>query len=459
MIYQLDLNTPCNIHFIGIGGVSMSGLAQILIDKGFRVSGSDREPSDYTKRLETLGAKVYYGQRADNITSDIDVVVFTAAVHPDNEEYKACVSKNIPMLTRAQLLGQIMHNYKDSIAIAGTHGKTTTTSMVSEILLNASLDPTISNGGILNSVGSNTKIGHSELFVAEACEYTNSFFDFFPQYSVVLNIEEDHLDFFKDLADIRASFLHFMNNTKKNGLVVINGEIEHVDELLASLTSRYVTFGLHDDCTYYAQNIQYDRLGYAEYDLYKDGKLLSHIKLALPGEHNIYNSLASIAVCMDLSIPMEDIQRGLLTCTGSKRRFEKKGELNGFTILDDYAHHPTEIRATLNAARAADYNRIVCVFQPHTYTRTKALFHEFANALSLADIVVLADIFAARETDTLGVSSDKLAHAITELGTECYYFSSFKEIEKFLLKKCMHGDLLITMGAGNVVNIGEDLLK
>lgn len=459
MIYQLDYKKPCNIHFIGIGGVSMSGLAKILMDQGFHVTGSDREPSDYTRELESLGATVFYGQRSANITSDIDVVVYTAAVHPDNPEYAASVELKIPMLTRAQLLGQIMQGYNNSIAIAGTHGKTTTTSMVSEILLTAQVDPTISNGGILNSLGTNTRIGHSDLFVAEACEYTNSFFDFFPRYSVVLNIEEDHLDFFKDLDDIRSSFLHFMNNTKEDGLVVINGGIENLTALTSKIHSRYTTFGLTEGCDFFAKNITYDNLGCATYELYKNGAYASTITLSLPGEHNVLNSLAAIAVCDDLGITTDQIKQGLSVCKGSKRRFEKKGELNGFTILDDYAHHPTEICATLRAARATDFKRIICVFQPHTYTRTKALFPEFVEALSLADVVVLADIFAARETDTLGISSADLAKALSDAGTESYYFDSFEAIEKFLLKKCLHGDLLITMGAGNVVNIGEDLLK
>ena len=458
-MYQVDFNHPVPIHFIGIGGVSMSGLAQILLDRGFTVSGSDREPSDYTRQLEKLGATLYYGQRAENLSEDTAAVIFTAAIHPDNPEYAAAVERNLPMLTRAQLLGQIMDHYKNPIAVAGTHGKTTTTSMVSEILLAADTDPTISNGGILNSIHSNTRIGHSDLFVAEACEYTNSFWEFFPHYSVILNIEEDHLDFFKDIHDIRESFLHFMKNTRDDGCVVINGTIDHLHELTDSLSTRYITFGVGDGYTYHAKDITYDGLGCATFTLYKEKGNLGTIRLAVPGIHNVYNALAAIAVTHDLGIPLHAIRSGLETCTGSKRRFEKKGERDGYVILDDYAHHPTEIKATLSAARATSYKRIICVFQPHTYSRTKALFQDFADALSLADIVVLADIFAARETDTLGISSRDLKDAIADLGTECYYFDSFEKIEKFLIKKCLNGDLLITMGAGNVVKIGEDLLK
>ena len=458
-MYNIDLNRPCRVHFIGIGGVSMSGLAQILMDRGFSVSGSDWTPSSYTEKLQQLGATVYFGQKAENISSDIDVVVYTAAVHSDNPEYIATNRLRIPMLTRAQLLGQIMAGYEHPIAVAGTHGKTTTTSMVAEIFMAALTDPTISNGGILNSIKSNTRIGHSDVFVAEACEYTNSFFEFFPYYSVILNIEEDHLDFFKDIEDIRNSFLHFMNNTKENGCVVINGKIDRLTDLLKTLNRRVLTFGMDDSFDYSAKNISYDGLGLASYTLCKKGKDLGTISLAVPGEHNVLNSLAAIAVADDFGLSLSSIQTGLSSCTGSKRRFEKKGELNGFTILDDYAHHPTEIKAALHAAKSTDFKRVICVFQPHTYTRTKAFFDDFVEALSLADVVVLADIFAARETDTLGISSNDLCLALQNKGVESYYFDSFEKIQEFLLKKCIHDDLLITMGAGNVVEIGENLLK
>ncbi|MBE5905703.1 MAG: UDP-N-acetylmuramate--L-alanine ligase [Lachnospiraceae bacterium] len=458
-MYKIDLQHPVRVYFIGIGGVSMSGLAQILIDRNFSVRGSDRTPSDYTKQLERLGATIQYGEARENITDDIDVVVYTAAVHPDNPEFAEAVRLGIPMLTRAQLLGQVMAYFDTSVAVAGTHGKTTTTSMISEILLAGETDPTISNGGILNSIKSNTRIGHSPYFVAEACEYTNSFFEFYPQYSVVLNIEEDHLDFFKDIDDIRHSFLHFMNNTKEGGCTVINGHIDNLSALTDRLQGQFLTFGLTSDMDYSATNITYDRLGLATYTLCKKGQPVGSISLAMPGKHNVLNSLAAIAVCDHAGISMDAIRKGLSLCTGSKRRFEKKGELNGITILDDYAHHPTEIRATLEAARATDFSRIVVVFQPHTYTRTKSLFSDFVDALSLADVVVVADIFAARETDTLGMSAELLSNALKEAGTESYYVGNFDSIQKFLIKKCMNGDLLITMGAGNVVEIGENLLK
>lgn len=452
-------NKPQHVFFIGIGGVSMSSLAQILLDRKFIVSGSDKSRSGFTEELETLGATVFYGHDAAHITSDIDVVVYTAAVHPDNPEYQAAQAAGIPMLTRAELLGQIMSCYNFSYAIAGTHGKTTTTSMISEILLASEDDPTICNGGVLPSIGSTTRIGRSDYFVAEACEYTNSFFNFYPMISVVLNIEEDHLDFFKDIDDIRHSFRHFIHNTKSMGTCIINGTIPLLKELLTDLKASYTTFGIEGDYDYCARNLSFDKNGNGSFDVYYQGNLLGNIELKVPGEFNVYNALAAIGACHRSGVPMESIQKGLQNYHGAKRRFEKKGERNGITIYDDYAHHPTEIEATLRAAKKMDYSRVVCVFQPHTYTRTKALLPEFAKALSLADMVILADIFAARETDTLNISSKTLLEEIKKQGTECYYLESFEEIEKFILKKCMHGDLLITMGAGNVVNIGNDLIK
>ncbi len=448
-----------HVYFMGIGGVSMSGLAMILMDKGHKISGSDRNPSEYTDQLEALGAKIYYGQKAENITDDIDLVVYTAAIHPDNPEYQECLSRKLPMMNRAVLLGQIMAQYESSISVAGTHGKTTTTSMISEILIAADSDPTISNGGILRSINTNTRIGHSPYFVAEACEYTNSFHEFYPRYSVVLNIEEDHLDFFKDLDDIRASFRKYMDNTSSMGALIVNGEIENLPALLDGFGKKVVTFGIEGDYEYHAEGITY-KDGLPTFALYHKDQMLFDVTLALPGRHNVSNAMAAIALCITLGIPKEAILEGLAHCLGSKRRFEKKGELpNGAIVLDDYAHHPTEIKTTLTAARAAGYKRIVCVFQSHTYTRTKALFNDFVDALSLADLVVIAKIYPARETDNLGISGQDLTDALIKKGVESYYFDEFAAIEKFLLEKSMHGDLLITMGAGNVVEIGENILR
>ena len=457
-MYQIDFNKPEHVHFIGIGGISMSGLAEILIDEGFTVSGSDARKSELTEHLESMGAQVFYGQRASNIIDGIDVVVYTAAVHPDNPEYGEAVRQGIPILTRAELLGQMMKNYRYAAGIAGTHGKTTTTSMVTEILLAADADPTISVGGILNSIGGNIRVGGSELFVTEACEYTNSFLSFFPNMEVILNIEEDHLDFFKDIQDIRRSFRLFAEKLPEDGTLVISSDIDDYEEISGGLACHVVTFGKSADSDYRAEHIQHDQLARASFDLYVKGTCEGRVTLGVPGEHNIYNALASIALCQALGISIDHIKAGLEHFTGTNRRFEKKGEVCGVTIIDDYAHHPSEIRATLEAARNYPHNKLWCVFQPHTYTRTKAFMDEFARALSMADHVILADIYAARETDNLGISSADLAKKIEALGTKAEYIPSFDEIETFILKNCINGDLLITMGAGDIVKVGEKLL-
>ena len=458
-MYKIDFEHPIHIHFIGIGGISMSGLAEILLKEGFTVSGSDTKESPLTKKLESEGAHIIYGQKAENITPGIGCVVYTAAISRGNPELIEAVAQKIPMLTRAELLGQLMKNYDTPIAVSGTHGKTTTTSMISHILLEADLYPTISVGGILKAIGGNIRVGNSGTFITEACEYTNSFLNFFPKISVILNIEEDHLDFFKDLEDIRHSFRQFTSLLPEDGTLVINGEIKDHQEIYQGLPCRVVTYGPGADYDYSATDISYDENGHVSFDLLRHGEYADHIVLSVTGDHNVSNALSAIAVADLLDIPMDVTKKGLFSFTGTDRRFEYKGEWNGVTIVDDYAHHPTEIEATLKAAQHSPHNAVWCVFQPHTYTRTKAFFHEFAEALSHADHLVLADIYAARETDTLGISSKDLADEAAKLGTDTHYFPDFEQIEAFLKENCRPGDLLITMGAGDVVTIGEDLLK
>lgn len=457
-MYQIDFHKPLHIHFIGIGGISMSGLAEILLGEDFIVSGSDAKESPLTDALEKKGAKIFYGQRASNIGDDVEVVVYTAAIHPDNPEFACAAEKGLPMLTRAQLLGQIMRNYDTPIAVSGTHGKTTTTSMISQILLEADCDPTISVGGILPSIGGNIRVGNSETFVTEACEYTNSFLSFFPRISIILNMDADHLDFFKDIDDIRRSFRRFAELLPADGALIINADTPHYEDIIEGLPCRVLTYGLEHDAQYQAADITYDKYGHASFTVLKDGKKAGSFYLKVPGIHNVSNALAAIALAHLLGISDDVTARGLGSFTGTERRFQYKGEVAGVTIIDDYAHHPTEIQATLHAAQNYPHKKIWCVFQPHTYTRTKALLPEFAQALTLADHVVLADIYAAREKNTIGISSQDLQREIQELGTPCEYFPTFDEIENFLLKSCTQGDLLITMGAGDVVNIGEHLL-
>lgn len=457
-MYQIDFHKPLHIHFIGIGGISMSGLAEILLEENFTISGSDAKESPLTRMLEEKGAKIYYGQRASNIKDSVQVVVYTAAIHPDNPEFACACDKGLPMLTRAQLLGQIMRNYDTSIAVAGTHGKTTTTSMISHILLEGSCDPTISVGGILPAIKGNIRVGQSETFLTEACEYTNSFLSFFPKISVILNMDADHLDFFKDIDDIRRSFRRFAELLPADGTLIINADTPKYEEIIRKLPCHVITYGLESNADYTATDITYDSFGHGTFTALKNGVPIGTYRLQVPGIHNISNALASIAVGELLSLSEEVISRGLNSFCGTDRRFQYKGEVGGVTIIDDYAHHPTEIEATLHAAKNYPHKTTWCVFQPHTYTRTKALLTEFARALTLADHVVLADIYAARETDNLGISSEDLRQRIAELGTPCEYFPTFDEIENFLLENCTQGDLLITMGAGDVVNIGEHLL-
>ena len=458
-MYKIDFEKPIHIHFIGIGGISMSGLAEILLEEGFTVTGSDSKESPLTRQLEEHGAHIFYGQKAENIIDGIQCVVYTAAINKANPELMEAVARKIPMLTRAELLGQLMKNYDTSIAVSGTHGKTTTTSMISHILLEGDVDPTISVGGILQAIGGNIRVGKSETFITEACEYTNSFLHFFPTIGIILNIEEDHLDFFKDLEDIRHSFHQFAALLPEDGTLIINHDIQNYEEIFAGLSCNVITYGSSADADYSFQNISYNEKGCVAFDLVEKGHVTDHIQLSVTGDHNVSNALAAIATAKLLNISMPVIEKGLLSFSGTDRRFEYKGTLDGITIVYDYAHHPTEIKATLKAAKHYPHNELWCVFQPHTYTRTKAFFNEFAEALSHADHLVLADIYAARETDTLGVSSKALAEEVKKLGTDAYYFPSFAEIEDFLKEHCSAGDLLITMGAGDVVNIGEDLLK
>ncbi len=458
-MYQINFSRPIHVHFIGIGGISMSGLAQILLDAGFAVSGSDRKPSPLTEQLSAMGAKIGYPQSADNITDGIDLVVYTAAISADNPEFMEAERRNIPMMTRASLLGQIMRNYKTAVAVSGTHGKTTTTSMISEALLAAGADPTLSIGGILKSIGGNIRVGKSEYFVTEACEYTNSFLSFFPSIGIILNIEEDHMDFFKDINDIRNSFRKFAELIPEDGTLIINGNIDNVSEITDGLKCRVVYFGSDSVFSKYSySDAAYDELGRASYTLVEDGAPAERVRLGVVGEHNIINSLAVIALMDTLGIARETVFKSLEEFSGTDRRFEFKGRLGGITILDDYAHHPTEIRATLTAAANYPHKRLWCVFQPHTYTRTKAFLTDFAEALSLSDHVVLTDIYAAREKNTVGISSLDLKAELDRRGTPCEYFRTFDAIENFLLENCIDGDLLITMGAGDVVKIGETLL-
>lgn len=457
-MYKIDFSHPLRVHFIGIGGISMSGLAEILLQENFQVSGSDAHESPLTKRLEEKGAAIYIGQRASNIEDSIDLVVYTAAIHPDNPEYACVVKKGIPLLTRAELLGQIMANYSMPIAVSGTHGKTTTTSMVSHMLLEGGCDPTVTVGGILPAIGGNIRVGKSGFFVTEACEYTNSFHSFLPKISIILNVDADHLDFFRDIDHIRQSFRQFAQILPTDGCLIINSDTPEYQTITDGLPCKVVTYGLENPGNYTASSIQFDKKGNPSFICIKDSQPLGTFTLSIPGIHNVSNALAAIALGLELGLDIDVIRKGLTGFSGTDRRFQHKGSIGGVTIIDDYAHHPTEIRATLSSAKNYPHEKLWCVFQPHTYTRTHALFTDFAQALTLADHVVLADIYAAREKNTIGITSKDLQKEIQKLGTPCEYFPTFDEIENFLLENCTNGDLVMTMGAGDIVKVGERLL-
>ncbi|MBQ6661187.1 MAG: UDP-N-acetylmuramate--L-alanine ligase [Lachnospiraceae bacterium] len=471
-MFELDYQHPVHLYFIGIGGISMSGIAELLHSKGFTISGSDRSASDITEHLQSIGVPVNIGQCRDNIVeaikNGIDYAVYTAAIHKDNPEYAACVELGIELVDRADLLGQISRKFPVAIGVSGTHGKTTTTSMLAMMLIEAGLDPTVSLGGKLDAINGNIRIGRSDRFLFEACEYTNSFLKFYPTDICILNIDADHLDFFKDIFDIRHSFRLFAERLPEGGRLIINGELPDLDAFLSNIKDLQIsTYGIcregmdpksapYDFC---ASDITFDGDGFPSYDLYIRGVNAGRIKLSVPGEHNVSNSLAAIAEAYGLGVDPESMKKALLAFKGTHRRFETKGYRDGVRVVDDYAHHPTEIKATLKAAQDCEHKSVWCVFQPHTYTRAKLLRKEFVEALSLADKVVMADIYAAREVNDGTISSADLRDDLIAKGVEAYYFPSFDEIVGFLKKNCVNGDLLITMGAGDIVNVGTAYLK
>lgn len=467
-MFEIDFANPVSIHFVGIGGVSMSALAEFMHSRGFLVSGSDIKATPLTEHLKALGVTIFYAQQASNINTDCSIIVYTAAVHADNPELIRAKELGLPILERKDLLGQIMKQYRHAVGVAGSHGKTTTTSMLSLMLMEGALDPTILVGGVLDGIGGNLRIGASDYLVAEACEYCDSFLSFFPTDAIILNIEAEHLDYFRDLSHIRSSFRTYANLLPADGTLVINGDIAELSFFTEKLRANVVTYGICDaleNCNRYdytAANLSFDSNGFGSYDLYVQGQLLGKLRLQVIGRHNISNSLAAAALALRYGISFHAIAAALQKYTGTHRRFEYKGLANGIRVYDDYAHHPSEIFATLTAARAcvSGNQRLWCTFQPHTFSRTKAFLREFSDALSLADVVVLADIYSAsRETDPGDISSGDIAALIREKGKEVYHFHSFDEIQKFLLSHCKKDDLLITMGAGDIVSVAESLIS
>ena len=444
------------IHFIGIGGISMSGLAEIMLNRGCRVTGSDINETNLTEHLASLGATIQKGHDG-KIIDNQDLVVFTSAVNSENPEYKRAVELGIKLLERADFLGELMHDYKSPVAISGTHGKTTTTGLMSSILLKENSDPTILIGGEYDLLKGNIRIGKDETLLTEACEYKRSFVKFNPLYGVVLNIEEDHLDYYKDIDDIKSAFLEFGSKIPSHGYLIYNSDCKNSEHLFENLPCNLRTFGLNNKADIWANNITYSP--YPSYDLYIDNSFISRISLKVPGEHNLYNSLAAIACAHAMEVKISHIVEGVEFFTGTKRRFQFKGILNGATVIDDYAHHPTEIKTTLKTVRKMTDKKVLCVFQPHTYTRTSSLLKEFSEAFSDADTVLVVDIYAAREKDLGVVHSRDLADGIIRSGTEAIYCNSFDAAEKHFKKHASEGDIILTLGAGNVHEIGENITK
>ncbi|MBP7176140.1 MAG: UDP-N-acetylmuramate--L-alanine ligase [Thermoclostridium sp.] len=447
------------VHMVGIGGISMSGLCEILMDLGVQITGSDEKNSPNIERLKSKNIPIFLKQEPSNITNQ-KLIVYTAAMNYNHPELEAARQKGIPVIDRATLLGEIMKMYEKSIAISGTHGKTTTTSMISSCLMEAGKNPTIHIGGVLDSIGGTTHVGGPRYFVTEACEYKDSFLKFFPDMAVILNIDSDHLDYFRDLDHIYDSFACFAGQISAGGVLVGNADDELVARLMEQAGCRSIAYGLTSPkASWTARNISFDENGFASFHIVHEKKSIQRIKLSVPGLHNVSNSLACFAVCYTLGVPNEIIRTSLRKFTGTHRRFELKGMVDGIRVVDDYAHHPTEVIATLKAARSSTRGRVLCVFQPHTYTRTHELMNEFSKAFTMADRVYLTDIYAAREKDTGLVNSSELAERINQTMNNAVYVSSFKEAVDRLIQDSSPGDLILTMGAGDVDRVGELFLQ
>jgi len=447
------------IHFVGIGGIGMSGIAELLLNLGYRVSGSDLRRSDITDRLSRLGAEVRAGHAAENVPEDGHVVVVSSAVKPDNPEVAEAHRRKIPVIPRAEMLAELMR-MKYGIAIAGTHGKTTTTSMVATVLAAAGWDPTAVVGGKLNSLGSNAKLGQGEFLVAEADESDGSFLKLSPTVAVVTNIDPEHLDFYSGIGQIKETFLHFINKVPFYGFVVLCIDHPNVQELIPSVTKTFVSYGFSAHADYRADGVVPDGMS-SRFRVIRRGEPLGEVTIQTPGRHNVSNALAAVAVASELGIPFDRIRAGLADYGGVARRFQVKGERNDVTVVDDYGHHPAEIRATLSAAREVwPGRRIVVGFQPHRYSRTQALFRDFLSAFHDADLLFVFDVYPAGEEPIPGASGERLCEAIREHGHKAaIYAGKAGDALQGIVPRFCKGDIFLTMGAGDVWKLGEDVLS
>lgn len=449
-----------HVHFIGIGGISMSGLAEILQQRGFTVTGSDRSTSENTHRLVQEGIPVFIGHKAGQEAA-ADCIIYNSAIPKDNPEYAAALAAGKPMVKRSELLGCIMAEYGRSIAISGTHGKTTTTSMLSTILIHMGKNPTVHIGSVLPLIQGATRVGGSELFVAEACEYQANFLDLHPTDAIILNIDADHLDYYRDIDHIAGSFRAFVAGLPADGTVIVNGDDPRASEIGLSSGRTCITFGFGEGCTLRASNEMADQNGCFTFQLDFQGFQSCPVKLSVPGRHHIYNAMAAIAAAAQVGVAPCDSAEMILTYTGAERRFEKKGDVNGAAVYHDYAHHPAEVKAALAAAALLPHRKLWCVFQPHTYSRTKALFERFTKCFEAADNVLFLDIYAAREKDPGDISSDMLAQAVNQ--THCYeicrYLPGFDPAVAYLMEHLQPGDLLLTLGAGDIEDFTNMLVS
>jgi UDP-N-acetylmuramate--alanine ligase len=447
-----------NIHFVGIGGISMSGLAEIMLNAGYNVTGSDLNSSKIIERLINKGATISIPHDSKNVEGS-ELIVYTAAVKNDNVELIRAVELSIPVIDRAEFLGIIMKKHQYGIAISGCHGKTTTTSMVSLIFKNANLDPTILLGGELDAIDGNVLVGKSDYFITEACEYFESFLKFYPYVGAILNVEEDHLDYFKDIDHIMSAFYKFAKLIPKEGSLVVCADNENAMKVAESADCNLLTYGIEKNADYMASNINYDQFGHPSFAVSFRNNEIGLFSLNIPGKHNILNSLASIAIAINAGIDMEIIKSSLLEFRGTYRRFDIQGTQNNITVIDDYAHHPTEIRATLDAAVQFPHKKVWCIFQPHTYSRTKTLFKDFAKAFYKADRVIITDIYSAsREKDNGDIHSTDLVASINENSNNAIYIKDFQEIADLIANEAEPGDIVFTMGAGDVFKIGQMIM-
>ena len=442
-----------SIYFIGIGGINMSSLAHISHLRGFRVGGSDREKTALTERLADTGIEVFYSHDAKNMES-YDAVVYTVAISPENPEYVRAHELGIPCISRADYLGYLMLGYNNRIGVSGMHGKSTCTSMCATVFMAGGADPTVLSGAELDAMGGAYRIGESENFIFEACEYMDSFLDFNPSTAIILNIEMDHVDYFKSMEQIYKSYSDFAAITGENGTVIANADDENVARALTGYSGRIITFGVLDgEADYSAINIRYPN-GFAEFDVMHAGEFVCHVKLSVTGEHNVYNALAAFAAGHIAGLEPEKIAEGLCAFRGAKRRMEFKGKVNGALVFDDYGHHPTEVASTLEGVAKRGADRVFCVFQPHTFSRTFALMNDFAKSFEAVDGVYIADIYPARETDNLGISGKTLA---IRIGNKAEYISGFENIARELNSMLREGDILVVMGAGDIYKVFDYL--